>query len=94
MIQLLCPALMIDLPLSTCSRRRSINERGLELKMKIKIVFFGIKNLNKKEKRKGIREEKTEIGSHVCGSLEYRSQFRVSESLVVEKFNGEKNYAR
>ncbi len=41
-----------------------------------------------------MREEKTEIGSHVYESLEYRSQFRVSESLVVEKFNGEKNYAR
>ena len=93
-IQLLCPALMIDLPLSTCSRRRSINERVLELKMKIKIVFFRIKNLNKKEKIKEIREEKTEIGSHVCGSLEYRSQFRVSESLVVEISNGERIHAR
>ena len=50
--------------------------------------------LNKKEKRKEIREEKAEIGSHVCGNLEYRSQFRVSESLVVEISNGERIHAR
>ncbi len=40
MIQLLCPALMIDLPLSTCSRRRSINERVLGLKEECQRSFF------------------------------------------------------
>lgn len=40
------------------------------------------------------KKTKTEIGSHVCGSLEYRSQFRVSESLVVEISNGERIHAR
>ncbi len=40
------------------------------------------------------RKAKTEIGSHVCGSSEYRSQFRVGVSLVVEISNGERVHAR
>ncbi len=40
------------------------------------------------------KKKKTEIGSHVCGSSEYKSQFRVSVSLVVEISNRERVHAR
>ena len=40
------------------------------------------------------KKTKTEIGSHECGSSEYRSQFRVSVSFGVEISNGERVHAR